>query len=91
VVRTDPKSGLKSVAYDHLVGPIIEAIKTLTSRLTQVEANVAQLLKFQIKSHLNSQGNQIEELKARIQILEKQNAATKAYLCKKEPMAEVCH
>ena len=34
VVVTDHKTGLKSVAYDHLIAPVIEAIKELDKRLS---------------------------------------------------------
>lgn len=43
VVVTDPKTGFKSVAYDHLVAPIIEAIKSIFNRLTHVERGVSSL------------------------------------------------
>ncbi|MEY4616581.1 MAG: hypothetical protein RJB66_1541 [Pseudomonadota bacterium] len=36
VVKTDSHSGLKSVAYDHLVAPIIEAIKEIHQRLVML-------------------------------------------------------
>lgn len=37
VVTKDQKSGLRSVAYDHLVAPLIESIKTLYQRLREIE------------------------------------------------------
>lgn len=37
VVITDNKTGLKSVAYDHLVAPLIEATKSLYKRLINLE------------------------------------------------------
>lgn len=39
VVKTDSKTGLKAVAYDHLVAPLIEAIKELYHRITGLENN----------------------------------------------------
>jgi hypothetical protein len=36
VVVTDSKSGLKAIAYDHLIAPVIEAIKTLHSKINQL-------------------------------------------------------
>jgi hypothetical protein len=37
VVLTDSSTGFKSVAYDHLVAPLIESVKTLYNRLLGVE------------------------------------------------------
>ncbi|WP_413557454.1 tail fiber domain-containing protein [Bdellovibrio sp. HCB209] len=42
VVVTDPKTGLKSVAYDHLVAPLIEAVKSLYAKITSTEEKVAE-------------------------------------------------
>lgn len=47
VVKTDNKSGLKSVAYDHLVAPVVEAIKALKDENTQLRQENAA-----IKSYL---------------------------------------
>lgn len=43
VVQTDSKSGLKSVAYDHLVAPIIEAMKELFGISQQQSREIASL------------------------------------------------
>lgn len=44
VVVTDKKSGLKSVAYDHLIAPIIEAFKELVFRNDKIERKVASVM-----------------------------------------------
>lgn len=88
VVVTDNKTTLKSVAYDHLVAPIIESIKALYNHIVE------------LRSEQNTQARQIaskadqadlEALKAesmikdqRIQNLEQENAAIKARLEKIE-------
>ncbi len=41
VVVTDKKTGFKAVAYDHLVAPLIEAVKTLYNRIVGIEDNQA--------------------------------------------------
>lgn len=43
VVITDKKTGFKSVAYDHLVAPLIEAVKTIYRGLASVDARVEKL------------------------------------------------
>ena len=43
VVITDPRSGLKSVAYDHLVAPIVESIKALFAMVTSHEERFQNL------------------------------------------------
>ncbi|WP_408097916.1 tail fiber domain-containing protein [Peredibacter sp. HCB2-198] len=43
VVLTDKKTGLKSVAYDHLVAPIIEAIKELFGMTKENSREIASL------------------------------------------------
>jgi hypothetical protein len=52
VVVTDTKTGLKSVAYDHLIAPVIEAIKTLNSMINQ------------LYDSYDSRSKEIESLKA---------------------------
>lgn len=72
VVKTDSETGLKSVAYDHLVAPIIEAIKELFG-MTQENTR------------------EIASLKEKNKKLEMENAAIKAYFCKKDPGASICY
>jgi hypothetical protein len=43
VVQTDSKTGLKSVAYDHLVAPLIEAVKTLYGKIQEMVARQSDL------------------------------------------------
>ncbi|MEA9355930.1 tail fiber domain-containing protein [Bacteriovorax sp. PP10] len=44
VVLTDKASGLKSVAYDHLIAPLIEAFKELVSRFNQTDRKIASVM-----------------------------------------------
>lgn len=66
VVRTDSKTGYKSVAYDHLVAPLIEAFKVLN-------AKVESLIKSSDKNTLEmaSLKKENEDLKKRVDRLEK--------------------
>lgn len=76
-VKTN-EQGYKSVAYQNLIAPVIEAIKELLQRLLGVEATIKQ------------QSQQIEILKNKSSELEEQNQALKNYLCEKDPMAPIC-
>ncbi|WPU64940.1 tail fiber domain-containing protein [Peredibacter starrii] len=85
VVKTDSKTGFKSVAYDHLVAPIIEAIKELlgmTKENTRAIASIKEENK-ELKTRLN----RAEEKNKK---LEEENSAVKAYLCQKDPKAGFC-
>jgi hypothetical protein len=42
VVVTDEKTGMKAVAYDHLVAPLIEAVKSLYYKVTSSEEKIAE-------------------------------------------------
>ena len=44
VVLTDKATGLKSVAYDHLIAPLIEAFKELVSRYNQTDRKIASVI-----------------------------------------------
>ncbi len=41
VVKTDEKTGMKSVMYDKLVAPLVEALKTLHDRVLGIERRIA--------------------------------------------------
>jgi len=75
VVITDQQTGLKSVAYDHLVAPLIEATKALFYKIVNVERNLAS-----VKT----------EADLRLKKLEDENAALKDYICSKDPKAPFC-
>ncbi|MGE5087207.1 MAG: tail fiber domain-containing protein, partial [Bacillota bacterium] len=88
VVITDRKTTLKSVAYDHLVAPIIESIKALYGLLIKIEDQQHSQAR-QIAS--KAEQTEIEALKAentaktqRIQSLEQENILIKARLEKIE-------
>ncbi|MEK6774176.1 MAG: tail fiber domain-containing protein [Bdellovibrionota bacterium] len=70
-VVTDSKSGLKSVAYDHLVAPLIEAFKELNQRITELMATKADR-------------SDVDKLKAENASLKQENADIKARLEKIE-------
>ena len=87
VVKTDEKTGLKSVMYDKLVAPLIEAFKTIYGRLQGVERDIASL------QEQKADKAETEVLKAdnaakdkKIQKLEQDNAEMKARLDKIEQM-----
>jgi hypothetical protein len=42
-VVTDPKTGFKSVAYGHLIAPVIESVKALFDKLTAIDERVLAL------------------------------------------------
>lgn len=79
VVITDPKSGFKSVAYDHLVAPLIEAFKTIYQRLVVVENNQEICIReiAFLKTRADSQSVsevEIEALQLQNEDLKRQNA-----------------
>jgi hypothetical protein len=61
LVSTDEITGLKSVEYGNLIGPIIEAIRELTGMVESVLAVVGE-----IKDKLLSHDSQIDSLKATV-------------------------
>lgn len=78
VVVTDSKTGLKSIAYDHLVAPIIEAIKELKQRLSEFQQG------------LTGHSDRLVKLEAESAQLKRENAEIKAYLCTRDPSAPMC-
>ena len=92
-VVTDSKSGLKSVAYDHLVAPLIEAFKSLNSRLNELYSAFTKVSAEQSReiASVKEQAEQEKTVKDKeIQKLKQENAAIKTYLCSKDPMAAIC-
>jgi hypothetical protein len=63
VVVIDPVSGLKSVAYDHLIAPLIESVKTIWERLVLLEA------------HDQNREREMSSLREEIQELKNENSA----------------
>ncbi len=70
-VVTDSKSGLKSVAYDHLVAPLIEAFKELNRRIAELMVTKAEQ-------------SEVDKLKAQNAELKQENIDIKARLEKIE-------
>ena len=75
VVKTDSETGLKSVAYGHLVAPIIEAIKSF-------------YLEFVEDKKENKRD--LAQLKDENERLKEENDQIKSYLCQKDPKAPFC-
>lgn len=79
VVKTDKKSGFKSVMYDKLVAPLVEAFKSLVARLNKTDARVNELEKentargreiASVKSENQKLKSEIEEQNKRLLRLE---------------------
>lgn len=91
VVKTDEKTGFKSVMYDKLVAPVIEAVKILYSRLQNVEHQQSLQSRdiASVKSSMNSKFTTLEEenkkLKQENTVQAQQLNAMKMYLCAKDP------
>ncbi|RYZ76299.1 MAG: tail fiber domain-containing protein [Proteobacteria bacterium] len=77
VVKTDAKTGFKTVVYDHLTAPIVEALKILTRKLSQKPDRV------EVTAAVN-------ELKLENAKLKKDNELIKSYLCSKDPASSLC-
>lgn len=84
VVVTDKETGLKSVAYDHLIAPVIEAIKTLNDKIEKIFqtqeqqkrkiANLNEKLNYGIidqNERIKKLEKENEDLKQRLELLEK--------------------
>ena len=81
VVVTDFKTGLKSVAYDHLIAPLIESIKELNKRLAGIfsesQGHSKELADLKVKNLnlettvqvLNLRVKEIDDLKAKNELL----------------------
>lgn len=82
VVMTDAKTGLKSVAYGHLIAPVIEAIKSLYQKILGLEHHQDQQDRkiASIESSANSNQVEVEQLKAKVHQLEEENAQFKVRL-----------
>ncbi|MEK2688346.1 tail fiber domain-containing protein [Bdellovibrio sp. GT3] len=89
VVYTDPKSGLKAVAYDHLVAPLIEAVKSLYAKITATDAKVSSQdrrlasvedVQSSTQAELEKLKKENEELKKKNEKLEKDLNLIKSHL-----------
>jgi hypothetical protein len=92
VVVTDKKTGFKAVAYDHLVAPLIEAVKTLYNRIVGLEDNQAAQAR-QIANVEASNADidiKIRNLESENAQLKQENKKIKNYLCSKDPQADIC-
>lgn len=75
VVRTDKDSGFKSVSYDKLVAPIIEALKVFNARMMKLFDRTEQHTR-----EIASVKQENAELKARVEKTEKENEELKKRL-----------
>lgn len=73
VVATDPKSGLKSVAYDHLIAPIIESLKSLYGKIVALEKRVQDLYAKDL-----ARDKELAALKSEVAQIKRENAELKA-------------
>ena len=94
VVYTDKNTGVKSVAYGHLVAPIIESIKALYSSIVGVKDQL-RIQSRQIASLVNEKADKKELLELRkdnLMLKEKVKEldAVKDYICSKDPKAKIC-
>lgn len=75
VVITDSKTGLKSVAYDHLVAPLIEAVKALYYKVVSSEEKIQEhdrkIASIELQNSLDRA--EMERLKKENEELKKQN------------------
>ena len=88
VVVTDLKSGLKSVAYDHLIAPLIEAFKELNKRFmafySEFRTLLARVLNIEQKQVINERAIaskadllELKKLEEKSKILESNNESIK--------------
>ena len=74
LVKTDKKSGLKSVMYGNLIAPVIESIKELYQMLIDVKNSVAELFEkdAKLQQQIELQNNQIKEMKRALELQSRQ-------------------
>ncbi|MCM2348379.1 MAG: tail fiber domain-containing protein [Bacteriovoracaceae bacterium] len=87
IVSYDKKADKFGVRYSELIAPLIKAVQELYNKFTgHDEALVVQ------GSQIASKADKVEmdALKTKLQIAEKENAMIKAYLCSKDPKAVFC-
>lgn len=70
VVKTDPLTGLKSVAYGHLVAPLIEAVKSLHKHFTGLKQTQDDLFQ-KLRNENMYLKKENEEIKIRLEKIEK--------------------
>lgn len=72
VVIKDPKTGLRAVAYDHLVAPLIESFKTLYHQVVELENTLSEIKaeNAQLKQDNDSKSRELAEVKARLDKIE---------------------
>ncbi len=87
VVNTDIQ-GYKSVSYQALIAPVVDAIKELYAKFLTHDKQILTQSR-QIASVSASKADK-EETNARIKKLELENAALKSYICNKDPAAPIC-
>ncbi|AZZ36026.1 hypothetical protein CIK05_04210 [Bdellovibrio sp. qaytius] len=85
VVVTDKESGLKTVSYQHLIAPLVEAFKTLYVQVKQIFNETKQNSR-----EIASLKQENEKLKSENAEKAKQLDSIRAYLCAKDPAAPIC-
>jgi hypothetical protein len=86
VIQTDEKTGTKSVAYDHLVAPLIEAVKLINARLNELYRSFTKTSTEQSQgiASLAAKAAKLEaenlQLKTRADKAEKENSEIKTRL-----------
>jgi hypothetical protein len=77
-IVTTNKDGIKSVSYDHLIAPVIEAIKELHQKVSNLEKKSQPLTRLPASEY------------QRLRNMEKEHKLLKSYLCQKDPKAPFC-
>lgn len=96
VVINDPQTGFKSVAYQNLVAPLIEAVKDLYKILLTQQRQVQKLEAFvnlfqSLKDEANHLRSQNLRHQQRIDTLSAENELLKNYLCERDKSAPFCN
>lgn len=94
VVQTNPMNGYKSVAYGHLVAPLIESIKELYESILKITSeNISRDKAILTKANIEDVGvlkEQVEQQAKEINSLKKENSEIKGYICAQNPSAPFC-
>ncbi|MGE4234640.1 MAG: tail fiber domain-containing protein, partial [Bacteriovoracia bacterium] len=94
-VISEGNDGYKSVSYNHLIAPVISAIKELyhkynnqtESQNRQIASKVDQAIFKDVTNKYNAKLKEIEDENVK---LKKENSEIKYYICLKDPAASFC-
>jgi hypothetical protein len=91
LVTYNKEKEIQGVKYDQLTAPIVKAIQDLYYRIVGIDRDLASVKDQKAdKEALDALKAENNALRARVDKVEKENAAIKAYLCAQDKNAPIC-